>query len=411
MSTQKDYYAILGVSPDADEATIEEAYERLTREVQPNVDLEPTNPERLKELDEAFDVLDDPARRAEYDRALTAPPDGESAPPVWAASGVADAESGEIASEESGSTPSDSADTSEATTTTTSTTTTTPTAAGTPLKKGPDKGLIAGIALLLGGVAALVAGIVVLVLALTDDNGGGTMVTDSGLQITETASGYGPAAEAGSVLTVHYTGTLADGTQFDSSVGGEPFAFILGAGGVIPGWDEGLKGIRVGDKRTLVIPPDLAYGESGREPIPPNATLTFEIEALGVTAIAAENPPEVTGDRNEQPSGLVTIDIAEGRGDEAQPGDTVYVHYVGWLEADGTQFDTSLLTPSVFPFTIGEQDVIAGWDQGVPGMKEGGKRRLIIPAALAYGPDGAGNGVIPPDAVLIFDIDLLEVAK
>jgi FKBP-type peptidyl-prolyl cis-trans isomerase len=81
------------------------------------------------------------------------------------------------------------------------------------------------------------------------------------------------------------------------------------------------------------------------------------------------------------------------------------------LEADGKQFDTSLVTPSVFSFTIGEKAVIAGWDAGVPGMKEGGKRRLIVPAALAYGQDGAGNGVIPPDAVLVFDIDLVEVGK
>jgi peptidylprolyl isomerase len=395
MNTQKDYYAILGVSSDADRATIEEAYERLAKEVQPNVDLEPTNPERMQELDEAFDALDDPARRAEYDNARAAPIDAP--PPAWAAAG-ADAEE----TVEGIEADADAATTEPAATTTSM----------TSLKKGPDGSLIAGIALLVGGVAALVAGIVVLVIALTDDSGGGTAtVTDSGVQITDTASGYGPEAEAGDVVTVHYTGTLADGTQFDSSVGGEPFAFILGAGQVIPGWDEGVQGMQVGDKRTLVIPPDLAYGETGSGPIPPNATITFDIEVLGVTEVAAENPPEVTGNRNEQDSGLVTIDIAEGQGDEAKTGDTVYVHYVGWLEADGKQFDTSLVTPSVFSFTIGEKAVIAGWDAGVPGMKEGGKRRLIVPAALAYGQEGAGNGVIPPDAVLVFDIDLVEVGK
>jgi peptidylprolyl isomerase len=364
----------------------------------------------MQELDEAFDVLDDPARRAEYDNARAAPIDAP--PPAWATAG-ADAEvtvEGIVAAAGA-----DAEETVEGIEADANAATSEPAAATTSmasLKKGPDGGLIAGIALLVGGVAALVAGIAVLVVTLTDDNGEGTAtVTDSGLQITDTASGYGPEAVAGDVVTVHYTGTLADGTQFDSSVGGEPFAFILDAGQVIPGWDEGVQGMQVGDKRTLVIPPDLAYGETGSGPIPPDATITFDIEVLDVTETAAESPPEVTGNRNEQDSGLVTIDIAEGQGDEAKTGDTVYVHYVGWLEADGKQFDTSLVTPSVFPFTIGEKAVIAGWDAGLPGMKEGGKRRLIIPAALAYGQEGAGNGVIPPDAVLVFDIDLVEVGK
>jgi len=172
-----------------------------------------------------------------------------------------------------------------------------------------------------------------------------------------------------------------------------------------------VKGMQIGGKRTLVIPADLAYGETGQGPIPPNATITFEIEALGVTGVAAENPPEVSGEEQDLGNDLKAIDILEGQGAEAKTGDTVFVHYVGWLEADGTQFDTSLVTPAVFDFTIGGQNVIAGWDQGVPGMKEGGKRRLIIPAALAYGPEGAGNGAIPADATLIFAIDLVEIEK
>lgn len=106
---------------------------------------------------------------------------------------------------------------------------------------------------------------------------------------TDLRVGTGDGAESGDTLTVHYTGWLYDGTktdqkglQFETNVGGTPFPFILGTGGVIAGWDQGLIGIQVGGIRRLVIPPALAYGPARRGPIPPNSTLIFEIE---VTAI------------------------------------------------------------------------------------------------------------------------------
>jgi FKBP-type peptidyl-prolyl cis-trans isomerase FkpA len=97
-------------------------------------------------------------------------------------------------------------------------------------------------------------------------------------------SGNGALAKRGETATVHYTGWLTDGTKFDSSVDrDEPFAFVLGAGQVIPGWDEGVAAMRVGDKVRLTIPPELAYGEQGYPgAIPPNATLVFEVELLSV---------------------------------------------------------------------------------------------------------------------------------
>ena len=108
--------------------------------------------------------------------------------------------------------------------------------------------------------------------------------TDSGLQYEDTVPGTGATAAAGQQVTVHYTGWLTDGQKFDSSKDrNDPFEFGLGAGMVIKGWDEGVQGMKVGGTRVLVIPPQLGYGARGAGGvIPPNATLMFEVELLGV---------------------------------------------------------------------------------------------------------------------------------
>ncbi len=100
-------------------------------------------------------------------------------------------------------------------------------------------------------------------------------------------------------------------------------------------------------------------------------------------------------------------DLKEGSGDEAKKGDTVEVHYTGWL-TNGKKFDSSVDRKMPFSFKLGEGRVIKGWDEGVAGMKVGGKRKLTIPPELGYGADGAGN-VIPPNATLGFEVELLTV--
>ncbi|MBX4198104.1 FKBP-type peptidyl-prolyl cis-trans isomerase [Candidatus Parcubacteria bacterium] len=107
--------------------------------------------------------------------------------------------------------------------------------------------------------------------------------TPAQLQITDEKVGTGAEAKTGSTVSVHYTGTFANGQKFDSSRdAGKPFSFTLGAGNVIKGWDQGLIGMKVGGKRKLVIPPGLAYGPNDHGPIPGNSTLYFEVELLDV---------------------------------------------------------------------------------------------------------------------------------
>jgi peptidylprolyl isomerase len=112
----------------------------------------------------------------------------------------------------------------------------------------------------------------------------GVVTTDSGLQYEELECGDGAEAQRGDTVVMHYSGFLEDGTKFDSSLDrGQPFPFTIGAGQVIQGWEEGIPGMKVGGKRKLTIPPELAYGKAGRPPvIPKNATLIFEVQLVDI---------------------------------------------------------------------------------------------------------------------------------
>jgi peptidylprolyl isomerase len=221
---------------------------------------------------------------------------------------------------------------------------------------------------------------------------------------TDTKLGEGAEAQAGQTVIVHYTGWLFDesapeskGKKFDSSLDrNEPFDFPLGGGRVIKGWDVGVQGMKEGGQRTLVIPPEMGYGPRGAGGvIPPNATLVFDVKLLKVIKTDM-------------------VDTKVGEGAEAKAGQTVTVHYTGWLfdknapENKGTKFDSSRDRDEPFDFPLGMGHVITGWDEGVQGMKVGGQRTLVIPPEMGYGKRGAG-GDIPPNATLLFEVELLGV--
>lgn len=119
-------------------------------------------------------------------------------------------------------------------------------------------------------------------------------------------------------------------------------------------------------------------------------------------------PTKVTTEGTKTPSGLEYWDIRIGTGEVAKEGSHVRVHYTGWL-TNGKKFDSSVDAGKPFDFTIGNGEVIKGWEEGVTGMRVGGKRQLRIPPNLGYGAQGTPGGPIPPNATLIFDIKLLQV--
>jgi len=148
-------------------------------------------------------------------------------------------------------------------------------------------------------------------------------------------------------------------------------------------------------------------------PAPTSTRVPSPAPALTLAPVVTEPSPASTQVSDSTAlittdTGLQYRDLVVGTGEEARAGATAVVHYTGWLE-NGTRFDSSLDRGSPFSFTIGAGSVIQGWDEGVASMKVGGKRKLTIPAPLAYGDRGAAGGAIPPGATLIFEVELLEL--
>lgn len=233
--------------------------------------------------------------------------------------------------------------------------------------------------------------------------------TSSGLQYIIFSVGEGEMPQEGEVVSVHYTGWLEDGTEFDSSRSrGTPFQFALGRGMVIPGWDEGVALLPVGTEARLIIPPDLAYGAQGRQGIPPDSTLVFDIELLAVQPGSPESPTAVEeDDYTVTDTGLKYYDIEVGEGQPLEEGQQILMHYTGWLE-DGTKFDSSIDRGQPIPIVVSSGQLFPGWEEGLETMNIGGHRQLVIPPDLAFGEEGAGGGVIPPNATLILEVEVID---
>ena len=238
-----------------------------------------------------------------------------------------------------------------------------------------------------------------------------TITTESGLQYIIVKEGAPKSTQAnkGDIVTVDYTGYFKNGKMFDSSIKRkQPFKTVIGEGRVIRGWDEGLQLMKTGDKFRFIIPYHLAYGQRKRGPIPAKSDLIFDVEMLKVKKAIEVKAFDTKGkDTITTKSGLKIIKVKTTNNEQATKGKTVTVHYTGYLSS-GKIFDSSVKRdePIHFPVDIGK--VIKGWDEALLMMRKGEKYRLIIPPALAYGANGAA-GIIPPNATLIFDIELINI--
>lgn len=244
-----------------------------------------------------------------------------------------------------------------------------------------------------------------------------TVKMSKGMEYTITATGNGPLAKNGDNVSMLYTGKFLDGTVFDatSNRGDQPFTFKLGKHQVIQGWDSIVAKLHGGDKATMRIPAEYAYGAQQRGAIPANSTLIFEVEVLDIIAPPTQWVVTKKMDTITTASGLKIVmfksatkkEIKKNLAPKPAVGETVTVHYSGF-NLDGTMFDSSVERNQPFSFMLGKGQVIKGWDEGIGMLRKGEKAKLIIPYNLAYGESGRPP-VIQPKATLIFDVELIDI--
>lgn len=230
------------------------------------------------------------------------------------------------------------------------------------------------------------------------------------LQRTVLVEGEGDPAAEGDTVIVDYVGVrTSDGEEFDNSYDrGQPFPVTLGAGTVIEGWDEGLVGSRVGERLQLDIPGDLAYGDQARgDVIGENEALTFviDVHAIVPKSDPADEPAEPGVPVSEGATEITTVDIRDGDGPELEVGDTAILHLVLFRGDNLVGIDTTWSSePIQIPITTDTFPVLL---EGLPGMKVGGRRAIVAPGEMVFGPEGNPQLGLPAGTDAIFVVDLL----
>ena len=233
------------------------------------------------------------------------------------------------------------------------------------------------------------------------------------LVVTALVEGEGEGAKEGDTVVVHYVGVRSeDGTEFDNSYDrGEPFPVTLGAQTVIPGWEQGLLGVKAGGQYQLDIPADLAYGDSPQgDIIQAGDALTFVVDVMAI--IPATDPadaPDVTVEGAANRDELLIEDLVVGDGTALELGQTAYLHLIAFRGDTGEQVASSWETGQPQPIQFVEQGSLPGIIEGMAGMKVGGSRKMIIPFVDAFGATGNSELGVPADTDLVLVIDLIAI--
>ena len=235
----------------------------------------------------------------------------------------------------------------------------------------------------------------------------------SGVEIACMHKGIGELVKVGDLVKVHFAGSTSEGKEFYSTIKqNKPATVVVGIGKLIPGLDEGLQELTVGSKAIFKIPASMGYGEQGYgNYVPQNADLVFLVEVIDIL----ENPNPVLPFNIEEKNTITGknelkyIFVKKKDALQAESGDSVWVHYIGYLP-DGKIFDTSFSDVVPFSFKLGDPQIIKGWNRGIALMKKGEKLRFFIPWKMAYGKDGL-LPKIPPKTDLTFDIELVQIKK
>jgi FKBP-type peptidyl-prolyl cis-trans isomerase len=269
-----------------------------------------------------------------------------------------------------------------------------------------------------------------------DDNKIMVAPNASGIYIIPSDPGNGMKIDSGSMVKLHFTVSSIEGKQIFSSMDRpEPLKFQFGQKFDTPGLEEAVGTMKKGSKAKIIVPSSMAFGEMGRgNVVPPYATLVYDVQIVDVQSKADYEKEQAELKKKEAQkqeaakkdesvlrqkylqdnkitvkptaSGLYYIEKVKGTGVQAVAGKKVKVHYRGTL-LNGKQFDSSI-GKEPYSFTLGRQQVIAGWDEGIAMMKKGGKATLIVPSALAYGERGNGED-ITPFSTLVFEVELVDV--
>jgi peptidylprolyl isomerase len=228
------------------------------------------------------------------------------------------------------------------------------------------------------------------------------------LVVRDLREGTGVEARKGDALITKFVAKYVDGKRFESSwdKGESPFIFELGAEESNPGWEKGLPGMRVGGMRELIVPSDMA---SRFGPLPPGNDFVYVVELIGVIPpdLVDRKEPKVSPPKGAAPEDLQVRDLVKGTGAAAEPGDLLTVEYVG-IAAGGEVITNSWKRSNPFQFKLGANEPLInpGWEKGLPGMRVGGRRELLIPPKLVQ------RGGAPAGAKsLVYVVDLVGITE